>query len=189
MFSIYFCIILQSILYIAETAKPYHAVPTYFRRLHKNGSLVDAKNPMNQIDFSSIAIPSYLDSDIKLKVSPFIVENGGFVNVSWSGIRYPTSSDFIAFFCPSDAESKRYLDDFRVTNSPTWQKGYGQENSLQVWNMRSKCEFRYYNKSTLLARSNPVMFHGGAAMPLQGHLALANANTEMRVMWVSGTGK
>ena len=182
-----FYILLQSFFPEADAAKPYHPVPTYFRRLHENGSIVDAKNPANQLDFKFITIPDHLDPNSVLKVSPSVVENGGIVNVSWSGVSSPNDTDFIALFCPITAESERYLDFFNVTKSPTWRLGYGQENSLRLWNMRSECEFRYYGSSKLVATSNTVTFRGGASAPLQGHLALTNTNSEMRVMWVSGT--
>jgi hypothetical protein len=40
-----------------------------------------------------------------------------------------------------------------------------------------------------VTRSNIVMFEGGPEQPLQIHLALTGDPTEMRVMWVSGTGE
>ena len=73
--------------------------------------------------------------------------------------------------------------------SPTYAEGYG---SLQfvLHNLRTDCEFRYYQNSTyttLLAVSNKVTFRGGKSEPLQGHLALTEDPTQMRVSWTTGT--
>ena len=58
-----------------------------------------------------------------------------------------------------------------------------------MYNMRTSCEFRYYHKSYIhIATSNVLKFKGGIYAPLQGHLALTGDPTQMRVMWVSGTG-
>lgn len=40
---------------------------------------------------------------------------------------------------------------------------------------------------SLIAVSNKVSFEGGKNMPLQGHLALTNDATQMRVSWTTGT--
>jgi len=41
----------------------------------------------------------------------------------------------------------------------------------------------------LVVRSPILLFKGGSDIPLQGHLALTGDPTEMRIMWVSGTGR
>ena len=64
---------------------------------------------------------------------------------------------------------------------------------MTVYNMRVPCEFRYYKykgeHAQLVVKSNVVRFSGGSSTPLQGHLSLAGNPTEMKVMWMSGSGE
>ncbi|KAJ7315654.1 hypothetical protein OS493_038408, partial [Desmophyllum pertusum] len=122
---------------------------------------------------------------LTLKVTPSLVENGATVNVSWSGIPRPNKTDFIAFYCPENDQSDHYLDYFYVTESASYASGYGW-NQVAVYNMRTSCQFRYYQKSYIhVATSNLLEFKGGIDVPLQGHIALTGDPSQMRVMWVS----
>ena len=169
-------------------AKKGHPVPTYFRRTNSDGSMLDVRDPRNRINFT-YPIRKYFTADATLIVSPNLVENGATVNVSWSGIPKPNKTDFIAIYCPKDDEASHYLDYFYVTESPSYASGYGW-HQVVVYNLRTSCEFRYYQKSYLhVATSNLLEFKGGVYAPLQGHIALTGDPTQMRVMWVSGTGK
>lgn len=169
-------------------AKKGHPVPTYFRRTNSDGSMLDVRDPRNRINFTH-PIREYFTADATLIVSPNLVENGATVNVSWSGIPKPNKTDFIAIYCPKDDEASHYLDYFYVTESPSYASGYGW-HQVVVYNLRTSCEFRYYQKSYLhVATSNLLEFKGGVYTPLQGHIALSGDPTQMRVMWVSGTGK
>ena len=131
------------------------------------------------------------DAGAKLNVLPNPVKNGGFVTIIWQDIRFPTPKDFIAYYCPFDDDPNHYIDFFHVTESLTWKKGYGHYK-VQVYNMRSECIFKYYRRtpsnSQLVVSSQKLAFVGGSAAPLQGHLAMTERPTEMRVMWNSGEG-
>ena len=58
--------------------------------------------------------------------------------------------------------------------------------------MRSDCIFKYYRStafnSQLVVSSEKLTFVGGSAAPLQGHIAMTEQPTEMRVLWNSGEG-
>ena len=170
-----------------------HPVPTYFGKLHPNGTIVDARNPANKLRFSFPLKPiTTQDSGAVLKVSPSSeIKNGAEVNVMWHGVTFPNKEDVVVLYCPPDAEPERYLDYVNVSTIATYPKGYG-EFAVRLWNVRKDCVFRYFrigNYSMLAVESNIVTFEGGAEMPLQGHLALTGNPTEMRVMWVSGFSK
>lgn len=174
--------------FVHADAKTSHPVPTYFKRIHKNGSLVDVNNPQNRLHFGK-PILEHFSSGTTLIVTPSYVENGATVNVSWDGIPKASYTDFIALYCPKDEISSEYLDYFYVTESSTYASGYGWY-TVAVYNMRTTCEFRYYQESYIhVATSNELKFKGGIYAPLQGHIALTGDPTQMRVMWVSGTGK
>ena len=182
-----------SILWVTGIdCKEDHPVPTYFGRLHPNGTVVDARNPANKLKFSFPPKPTTLDPGAVLKVSPFSeIKNGAEVNVMWLGVTLPSDKDVVVLYCPPDADPDRYLDYVNVGSIATYSKGYG-EFDVQLWNMRKECIFKYYrtgNYTMLVAESNVVTFEGGAEIPLQGHLALTGNPTEMRVMWVSGSSK
>lgn len=169
-------------------SKKHHAVPTYFKRINPDGTVVDAGDPQTRVKFTH-PIRKYFTPDASLTVSPSLVENGATVNVSWSGISLPSETDFIAFYCPENDQADHYLDYFYVTDSASYASGYGW-TQVTVYNMRANCEFRYYQKSYVhVATSNLLQFKGGIYAPLQGHIALTGDPSQMRVMWVSGTGK
>ena len=64
-----------------------------------------------------------------------------------------------------------------------------RDRQVTVFNMRTSCEFRYYQERSIhVATSNVLEFKGGVYAPLHGHLTLTGDPTQMRVMWVSGTG-
>lgn len=181
---IYFLVGLPS----GTEAKKGHAVPTYFKRINPDGSLVNADDPQTRVKFA-FPVRDYFTDNATLKVTPSLVENGATVNVSWSGIPRPNKTDFVAFYCPENDQSDHYLDYFYVTESASYASGYGW-NQVAVYNMRTSCQFRYYQKSYIhVATSNLLEFKGGIDVPLQGHIALTGDPSQMRVMWVSGTGK
>lgn len=169
-------------------AKRGHPVPTYFRRIDSDGSMLNVGDLRNHINFT-YPIQRHFTNDATLKVTPELVENGARVNVSWSGIPKPNGTDFIALYCPKDDDPSHYLDLFYVTESSTYSSGHGWYQVV-VYNLRTSCEFRYYQMGYLhVATSNLLEFKGGIYTPLQGHIALTGDPTQMRVMWVSGTGK
>ena len=172
-----------------------HTVPTYFRRLDKNGHLINRDSPKygQEIHLPIIEeISKYDKNHAVLKVKPLIVKNGEIVTVSWGGIWEPNAKDWIALLCPRMDKIKNKLDHFFVDVSPTWHKGYGSHN-VHVFNMRENCEFRYFrngrHSSRLVARSNKIGFEFGALAPLQGRIALTGNPSEMRVMWTAAKCK
>ena len=167
-------------------------IVVYLRRV-SNGTLLDRRLPEFDEEIQKPLKPNVLsaDAEVKLNVLPNPVKNGGFVTIIWRDIRFPTPKDFIAYYCPFDDDTNHYIDFFHVTESLTWKKGYGHYK-VQVYNMRSECIFKYYRKtpsnSQLVVSSQKLAFVGGSAAPLQGHLAMTERPTEMRVMWNSGEG-
>ncbi len=128
-----------------------------------------------------------------LKIDPSMVKNSQYVSVTWNGVENATAKDIIALYCPEDAKDNEYIDYFNADVSSTYNQGKG-EYSVQLTNFRTNCEMRYFRniskaKQELVTKSNIVMFEGGPEQPLQIHLALTGNPTEMRVMWVSGTGE
>ena len=175
-------------------SKDHEKVPTYFAREDKNGDLIDATDPLTWLKINAYHTNNlHTALTSSLQARPSIVKNGRNVTVVWKGVESPTADDFIALYCPENAKHNDYIDYFRVTVCPTYKQGSG-EHSVQLTNLRTNCEFRYFkyiskDHQELVAISNTVMFEGGPEMPLQIHLALTGDPTEMRVMWVSGTGK
>ena len=128
-----------------------------------------------------------------LKIDPSVVKNSQYVSVIWNGVENATAKDIIALYCPEDAKDNEYIDYFNADVSSTYDEGSG-EYSVQLTNFRTNCEMRYFLKISkevheFVTRSNLIMFEGGPGQPLQIHLALTGNPTEMRVMWVSGTGE
>ena len=175
--------------------KPHHPVPTYFRRLNKDGDFIDRSSRSYGSE-----IPGKIDVSIRqsdaasavLTLKPNPVKNGGKVTVIWSGVNNSTSNDWIGYYCPKDDKAGHHLDYLKVDASSTWAKGYGSHDVI-LYNMRTECEFRYYrsteSSSQLVVRSNAVQFVNGPKDPLQGRLALTGDPSEMRVMWTSAVGK
>ena len=173
-------------IFVTESKKG-HPIPTFFKRINSEGLILDVRDQLNHINFTRPIVKKF-EAAATLKVSRDVVENGAAVIISWSGIPQPDKSDLIAFYCPNDAGASQYLDYFYVTVSADYASGYGW-NQVNVYNMRSSCEFRYYQKNYIhAATSNLLKFKGGVDAPLQGHIALTGDPTQMRVMWVSGTG-
>ena len=169
-------------------------VPTYFARKYKNGSYVDATMQSNRLEISLHSMSIERSSVAMLKVEPSLVKNAQYAVVSWEGVVNAQAIDFVALYCPETSANNDYYDYFEVGESPTYRAGFGNR-SVQLYNVRTNCEMRYFRKDILekrqelVAKSNIIIFEGGPEMPLQIHLALTGDPTEMRVMWVSGTGK
>ncbi len=122
-----------------------------------------------------------------------MVKNSQYVTVTWNGIKNTTANDIIVLYCPESAGDNQYIDYFTADVSPTYIQGNG-EFSVQLTNLRTNCEMRYFrfvskDVQEYVTRSNIIMFEGGPEQPLQVHLALTGNPTQMRVMWVSGTGE
>lgn len=181
---------LQLLWLIRVNCKHDHPVPTYFGRLHPNGTVVDAKNPANRLKLNFNRKPSAIDGGAVLTVSPSSgITNGQLLKVAWSGVFRPNAKDVVVLFCPPEAGPEHYLDFVQVSSIETYTKGYG-EFEVRLWNLRKDCQFGYYrndNYTLLVVKSEVLSFKGGSDIPLQGHLALTGNPTEMRVMWVSGT--
>ena len=164
----------------------------FFRRI-SNGKVVDRKLPEFDEEIKKPLIQSILpeDAQAKLNLWPNPIGNGELVTVLWQGIKSPTAKDFIAHYCPFDDKPNHYLDFFYVTENLNWEQGYGHHR-VQVYNMRSDCIFKYYRStafnSQLVVSSEKLTFVGGSAAPLQGHIAMTEQPTEMRVLWNSGEG-
>jgi len=123
-----------------------------------------------------------------LKVTPQVVDNGGNVNVVWSGVENPSAEDYVALYCPGNDKPQHYLDYFNVNVDAHFADGTGM-HEVRVFNMRSTCLFKYFrhngDAAQLVAISNTVSFVNGPLAILQVHLALTNDPSQMRVMWVS----
>ena len=185
-----FC--LQLLWFASINCKHDHPIPTYFGRVHPNGTIVDARNPENRLKLNFPPKPTRPDPGAVLKVSPSSnIDNGAEVTVMWSGVSSPSAKDVVILYCPPDAEPDHYLDFIYVSSISSYTKGYG-EFAVRLWNLRKECQFGYYrndNYTLVVAKSEILTFKGGAEIPLQGHLALTGNPTEMRVMWVSGSSK
>lgn len=178
------CFFISGFVLFCDAKTPDVLIQTYFGRRYPNGSLVDAKNRLT----FELPIEEKVAS-AELHVEPYMIQSGEQVSVFWSGVQNASRTDMIALYCPLNDSPDHYLDFINVTVSPNYLKGFGVAN-VSLVNMRTSCEFRYYQKNkVLVAVSNEVSFKGGAQIPLQGHLALTGDSTQMRVMWVSGTSK
>ena len=178
-----------------------------FRRL--TASTKSQRRPID-VDLSPLTIISRFrfaerirdrtaQSGASLCANPALVNNGGKVTVSWTGIVRQEPRDWVGLFCPSGADARAYIE-FCFTSSSVKQiesscvarahsRGCGSVE-FTLFNLRSDCEFRYYGNGThveLVAVSNKVKFIGGREAPLQGHLALTANPTQMRVSWTSGS--
>ena len=167
-----------------------HPILTYFKRKNDDGSYTDISDTSSDAKIpDGLFFDRSTNTTAELRVSPEIVSNGDTVGVAWRGVTNPTKDDWIGFFCPRNAKVKQYLDFYSVKDIPAHYRTSGKF-SVQVYNLRSTCEFRYYSVRKedliLVAKSNELKFAGGVEGALYGHLALTGHNGEMRVMWVSG---
>lgn len=211
----FFCIVLLIILgvevvYFLSSKVPYegfditttvtqdrlgrvHPVLTYFKRKNDDGSYKDASDTSNTPNIpEGTFIDRSVGTTVQLRISPEVVTNGDTVGVAWRGVKKPTRHDWIGFYCPRNAKFNHYLDFYNVKEIKAGYKSINTNGkfSVQVYNLRSTCEFRYYSvyreSLILVARSNELKFTGGTEAALYGHLALTGHNSEMRVMWISG---
>ncbi len=173
--------------------KSRHPTLTYFQRINEDNTYVDrlSKFYAADVELPTKNLETRSSATITVKPSEGIL-NGQKVNVSWEGVSEPSDKDWIGFYCPKNDTAEHYLDYLAPAQvSPrTWKMGYGI-TEVQVYNMRSECEFRYYRKATtmeLIGRSAPLVFDRGVYAPLQGRLMLTRDPSQMRVMWTSGYG-
>jgi len=168
-----------------------HPILTYFKRKNVDGSYLDFSDTSTDAKIpEGLFIDRSVNTTAQLRVTPEIVSNGDTVGVAWRGVTTPGQHDWIGFYCPRDAKVSQYLDFYSVKQIETHYKTYGKFR-VQVYNLRSTCEFRYYIVSKedliLVAKSNELKFAGGMEAALYGHLALTGHNGQMRIMWVSGS--
>ena len=168
-----------------------------FRRLNENGTLVNRASSEFNAEIESRPWINKISREdaasLELQAWPNTVKNGEKVTVLWSGVTNPKGNDFIAYYCPYYDSINHYMDYFWARDAEGWEKGYAHYD-VTIYNMREPCLFRFYrdskNSFVLAATSNKIYFaDGGPYAPLQGHIALTNEPTEMRVMWTSGEGK
>lgn len=167
-----------------------HPILTYFKRKNDDGSFKDISDTSNDPKMpEGLYIDRSVNTSVRIRVSPEIVSNGDTVGVAWYGVTSPTKDDWIGFYCPRGAKVSHFLDFYNVKEIPSSYRTNGRFK-VQVYNLRSTCEFRYYsiNKEDLIlvARSNELKFASGLEEALYGHLALTGHDGEMRIMWVSG---
>ena len=167
-----------------------HPILTYFRRKNDDGSFKDISDTSSDPKMpEGLFIDRSVNTSVRIRVSPEIVSNGDTVGVAWRGVTSPTKDDWIGFYCPRDAKVSHFLDFYNVREIPTSYRTNGRFK-VQVYNLRSTCEFRYYsiNKEDLIliAKSNELKFASGLEEALYGHLALTGHDGEIRIMWVSG---
>lgn len=108
----------------SAAAKRGHSVPTYFRGIDPGGSMVDAQDPRNRLNFTHPMRKPFTPNAV-LKVKPNLVENKAPVNVSWNGIPNPSETDLIVVYRLEHFELSHYLDYFYATESPSYESGYG----------------------------------------------------------------
>lgn len=165
----------------------FHPVPSYFLKLTPNGDIIDSSLPGYRIvvQAEQIVQDVTVGSFVELQVTPALIVNGEEVSLSWTSTA--SATDWIALFCPVHSNINKYIDYILPKDFP--------QNSarLQLYNLRTDCQFRYYSNETnrvrLIARSNIIRFKGGNNAPLHGHLALTGNPNEMRVQWTSGTNE
>ena len=123
-----------------------------------------------------------------LSIVSSTIENGGTVTLEWRNMPDQNQkSDWIGLFCPPSSTSDRYIDRWSISElSRVYPSSSGRVN-LQLYNVRTDCEFRYFiNDKELAAASDKVTFVDGAKAPLHAHLALTGDAAEMRVQWTTG---
>lgn len=185
------CICTQVQLYQSHK----HPVPTYFHRANPHGEILSMTSPDYHLKIKSSNDSVLLSETATLKVQPEILfsKDKEIVSVVWTEIKDASLEDFVGFYCPPTDVATKYLDYIPVIETgPSYKAGHGNFK-VTVYNMRVPCEFRYYRydkeHAQLVARSNLLRFHGGHSLPLQGHISLTGNPKEMRVMWLSGSGK
>ena len=169
----------------------FQPIPSYFRKVTHTGEVIDSSHPNYRIIVRTDRPPQDVthSSLVELQVVPGLIDNAQYVTLKWRSDLLSDNhyyvSDWIALYCPFDSQINEYIDYILV-------KDYPQSSAqLQLYNLRTDCQFRYYSNYTgnvrLLAKSNVVHFKGGHAAPFHGHLALTGNPSEMRVQWTSGT--
>ncbi|XP_020210786.1 probable inactive purple acid phosphatase 2 [Cajanus cajan] len=133
-----------------------------------------------------------------------LTNSGDTVHLTWTGVSAPSDLDFLGIYSPATSPHEQYLGYRFLNESATWRTGSGSL-SIPVVNLRANYSFRIFRwtrdqinpkrqdhdhnplpvASRLLAFSPEVGFLPGRG-PNQIHLAFAERQDEMRVMYVTG---
>ncbi|CAL5212999.1 unnamed protein product [Lathyrus oleraceus] len=134
-------------------------------------------------------------------------KSGDTVEIRWSGIQSPSVLDWVGIYSPPTSSHDNFIGYLFLSKSPTWQNGSGSL-SLPLVNLRSNYSFRIFRWTqseinpkredhdnnpipqtrNLLGFSEEVSFASGKG-PEQIHLAFADEEDAMRVMYVTGDPK
>eukprot|EP00927_Polykrikos_kofoidii_P031152 TRINITY_DN26818_c0_g1_i1.p1 TRINITY_DN26818_c0_g1~~TRINITY_DN26818_c0_g1_i1.p1 ORF type:complete len:637 (-),score=45.53 TRINITY_DN26818_c0_g1_i1:84-1904(-) len=115
---------------------------------------------------------------------PHVLNRSGDVyTVKWkmNDVTDATDNDWVGLF-DHFGPNNEYLDYFHAATG--WD-GVGQR-TLQIYNIRTTYQFRYFKSGECLCASSPIQFAHGPHEPTQGHISLTGDPSEMQVTWVSG---
>jgi len=131
------------------------------------------------------------DAGISISVSPNVIEeNDGWVVVSFSGVPQPADTDWIGVYSPSNVDhTKTAPIKFQFAYvAKTYNNTGSGSLRFNLINMWADYGFRFFRNGTdypiYVSASNTVTFKH-TNPPMQGHLALTDDPTQMRVSWAS----
>lgn len=155
---------------------------------------------------SFISNSHLIQSKPTISVNPTTLsKSGDTVNIKWSGIDTPSDLDFLAIYSPPTSSHDNFIGYLFLSKSdPNWQSGSGSI-SFPLVSLRSNYAFRIFRwtrseinpkrndhdhnplpqTKNLLASSDEVSFGPGRG-PEQIHLAFADEEDAMRVLFVTG---
>ena len=139
-----------------------------------------------------------------LTVTPSTLSNSGdVVTVRWSGVDTPSDLDWLGIYSPPTSAHDNFIGYRFLSGSPTWRSGSGSL-TIPLVDLRSNYSFRIFRwtraeinpkrrdhdhnplpgTAQLLAFSEEVGFGSGRG-PMQIHLAFADEEDAMRVMYLT----
>ena len=131
----------------------------------------------------------HIDQSVMLAVSPKLLQTSQqWVTVSWEGVQNPSDGDWVGIYSPPvhDASSITPVKFMRANVSTTWRHGYGKVR-FNLVNARSAYNFAFFQNGTahpvLVSLSEDQVTFENPNEPLQGHIALTNDLSQMRVSW------
>ncbi|KAK3124185.1 hypothetical protein QOZ80_7BG0583060 [Eleusine coracana subsp. coracana] len=129
------------------------------------------------------------------------------ITIRWSGLPDPDGLDYVAIYSPPSSRDFDFLGYLFLNGSATWRQGSGELTLPRLPNLRAPYQFRLfrwpakeYSYHHIDHDRNPLphakhriavsgeVVGGDPARPEQVHLAFADRDDEMRVMFVCGDG-
>ncbi|GAX76191.1 hypothetical protein CEUSTIGMA_g3635.t1 [Chlamydomonas eustigma] len=134
---------------------------------------------------------------MSVNVSSFM-NNGDYVNVSWSGISNPSAYDVIALYSPAKADVTKKIP-VQIMNASSTTPSYGQSGAgwtiFKLINTRQDYVFKLIQNGTfnptaasaMVVAQSPVILNNIPSQPFGGHLTVHKNAKKIVLQWTSGS--